>query len=189
MILSNFLACLTVFSALPAAHGQTETRVSARAMSLFDVAGIPTVAAARSDGPLVTITRADLTDGAKISCHTIVDLGCEDPLLEAAQTPGIVEPVAYLGDTTEVQATPTPPSGVFQAAERDAWPPLTLRRKLDTGAMGLPSYHKAANLRLSAFVSEYHFSNYEYVANQLADQARVFQNMLKADDGFADPAS
>ena len=205
-----------------AAHGQTETRAPIRAMSVLDIGGTPTVVAAYTCTPLVTIPVTDLVDGAKVSGRTIAELGYGNtplevlnftafdqegnaqpmvivinremdadlitlPALEEAQAaPGITEPVAYLGDTAGVQTTPIPLSGVFQAAEQDAQFLLTLRRNLDTGAMDLVSFRKGVYLRLSEFVSEYNFPDYEYAENQFAEQTRMFQNMLKADEGFAD---
>ncbi|MEM9434669.1 MAG: hypothetical protein AAGA12_12175 [Pseudomonadota bacterium] len=207
-----------------AAHGQTETRAPIRAMSVIDIGGTPTVVAAYTCTPLVTIPVSDLEDGAEVSGRTIAELGYGStplevlsftvfdregngqpmvlvvnremdadlitlPALEAAvELPGIIEPVAYLGDTTGVETTPIPLSGVFQAAEQDAQFLLTLRRNIDTGAMDLVSYRKGAYLRLSEFVSEYNFPDYEYASNQFAEQTRMFQNMLKADEGFADLA-
>ncbi|MEM9319015.1 MAG: hypothetical protein AAGA70_08395 [Pseudomonadota bacterium] len=207
-----------------AAHGQTETRAPIRAMSVLDIAGTPTVVAAYTCTPLVTIPVSDLEDGANISGRTIAELGYGSTPLEvlsfsvydqqgnaqpmvlvinremdadlitlpaleeAASQPGIAQPVAYLGDTAGVPTTPIPLSGVFQAADQDAQFLLTLRRNLDTGAMDLVSYRKGAYLRLSEFVSEYNFPDYEYAENQFAEQTRMFQNMLKTDEGFPELA-
>ncbi|MEL6203777.1 MAG: hypothetical protein AAFR47_00490 [Pseudomonadota bacterium] len=203
-----------------AAHGQTETRAPIRAMSIVDLGGTPTVVAAYTCTPLVTIPVAELADGANISGKTIAELGYGNtplevlsftafdqqgnaqplvlvinremdadlialPALEAAAAgPGIEQPVGYLGDTAGVETLPIPLSGVFQAAEQDAQFLLTLRRNLDTGAMDLVSFRKGVYLRLSEFVSEYNFPDYQYADNQFAEQTRMFQNMLKADEGF-----
>ncbi|MBV6657313.1 MAG: hypothetical protein KI785_06040 [Devosiaceae bacterium] len=207
-----------------AAHGQAETRAPIRAMSVLDIGGTPTVVAAYTCTPLVTIPVSDLVDGANISGRTIAELGYGStplevlsftafdmegngqPLVlvinremdadlitlpdleEAASAPGIMQPVSYLGDTAGVETTPVPLSGVFQAAEQDAQFLLTLRRNIDTGAMDLVSFRKGAYLRLSEFVSEYNFPDYRYADNQFSEQTRVFQNMLKADEGFPDLA-
>lgn len=207
-----------------AAHGQTETRAPIRAMSVIDIGGTPTVVAAYTCTPLVTIPVSDLEDGANISGRTIAELGYGNTPLEvlsftaydrqgngqpmvlvinremdadlitlpaleeAVASPGIVEPVAYLGDTAGVQTAPIPLSGVFQAADQDAQFLLTLRRNLDTGAMDLVSFRKGVYLRLSEFVSEYNFADYVYADNQFAEQTRMFQNMLKADEGFPELA-
>lgn len=107
-------------------------------------------------------------------------------LTAAAAAPGITEPVAALGDTLGVATTPIPLAGVFQAADQDAQFLLTLRRNMDTGAMDLVSYRKGVYLRLSEFVAEYNFPDYVYADTQYADGARMFQNMLKVDEGFPD---
>ncbi|MEM6634463.1 MAG: hypothetical protein AAF667_01105 [Pseudomonadota bacterium] len=207
-----------------AAHAQTETRAPIRAMSVVDIGGTPTVVAAYTCTPLVTIPVADLADGANISGKTIAELGYGNTPLEvlsftaydrqgnaqplvlvinremdadlitlpaletATAAPGLAEPVPYLGATAGVETTPIPLSGVLQAAEQDAQFLLTLRRNLDTGAMDLVSFRKGVYLRLSEFVSEYNFPDYEYADNQFSDQTRMFQNMLKADEGFPDLA-
>jgi hypothetical protein len=107
-------------------------------------------------------------------------------LTAAAAAPGITEPIPYLGATVGVATTPLPLSGVLQAADQDAQFLLMLRRNLDTGAMDLVSFRKGAYLRLSGFVSEYNFPGYAYADNQSAEGTRMFQNMLKGDEGFPD---
>ncbi|MEM1288356.1 MAG: hypothetical protein AAGH60_08395 [Pseudomonadota bacterium] len=111
------------------------------------------------------------------------------PALEAAAAgPAIVQPVAFLGDTKGVETTPIPLSGVVQAAEQDPMFLLTLRRNIDTGTMDLVSFRKGAYLRLSEFVSEYNFPDYVYADNEFAEQTKMFQNLLKADEGFPELA-
>lgn len=107
-------------------------------------------------------------------------------LTAAASAPGISTPVDYLGDTAGVTTTPIPLSGVFQAADQDAQFLLTLRRNMDTGTMDLVSFRKSVYLRLSEFVSEYNFPDYVYEGTQFAQGTRMFQNQLKADEGYAD---
>jgi hypothetical protein len=107
-------------------------------------------------------------------------------LTAAAAAPGITEPIPYLGATVGVTTTPIPLAGVLQAADQDSQFLLTLRRNLDSGAMDLVSFRKGAYLRLSEFVSEYNFPDYAYADNQSAEGTRMFQNMLKGDEGFPD---
>ena len=109
-----------------------------------------------------------------------------DALGAAAAGPGITSPVPYLGATSGVTTTPLPLSGVVHAAEQDTQFILALRRNLDTGAMELVSFRKGAFFRLSDFISEYNFPDYEYTDEQFAQQTRMFQNMLKTDEGFPD---
>jgi hypothetical protein len=112
------------------------------------------------------------------------DLIALPDLSAAAAGPGISEPIAALGDIAGVATTPIPLSGVFQAAYQDAQFLLTLRRNMDTGTMDLVSFRKGIYLRLSEFVSEYNFPSYEYADTQAAEGMRMFQNMLKVDEGF-----
>ncbi|MEO1035869.1 MAG: hypothetical protein AAFX44_09950 [Pseudomonadota bacterium] len=112
------------------------------------------------------------------------DLISFDALTAAATAEGLNEPVPYLGATSGVPTTPLPLSGVAQAADQDIQFLLTLKRNLDTGDMDLVSYRKGSYMRLSDFVSEYNFPDYAYVEKQ--DGARMFQNLLKMDEGYPD---
>jgi len=203
-----------------AAHGQNETRAPIRAMSVLDLDGVPTVVAAYTCTPLVTIPVEGLRDGAHVVGKTIAELGYGnrpldvipfstanmqgeiesyvlvvnremdadlisiDALTEAANAPGLSEPIPYLGATVGVQTTPLPLSGVVHAADQDNQFLLAMRRDLDTGAMEMVSFRKGAFFRLSDFISEYNFPDYAY--SEEADGLRMFQNMLKADEGFPD---
>lgn len=110
------------------------------------------------------------------------DLITMDALTTAANGPGLSEPVPYLGATSGVQTTPLPMSGVVHVADQDNQFLLGLRRDLDTGAMELVSFRKGSFFRLSDFISEYNFPDYAYAEE--AQGIRMFQNMLKADEGF-----
>ena len=112
------------------------------------------------------------------------DLITFEALTEAAAGPGISEPVPYLGATSGIATTPLPLSGVIHAADQDNQFILGMRRNLDTGAMELVSFRKGAFFRLSDFISEYNFPDYEYA--ETAEPIRMFQNMLKGDEGFPD---
>ncbi|MEO1537790.1 MAG: hypothetical protein AAFR73_08655 [Pseudomonadota bacterium] len=112
------------------------------------------------------------------------DLISIDALTEAANAPGLSEPIPYLGATVGVQTTPLPMSGVLHAADQDNQFILAMRRDLNTGAMELVSFRKGSFFRLSDFISEYNFPDYAYTEE--AQGVRMFQNMLKADEGFPD---
>jgi hypothetical protein len=58
-----------------AVHNQIETRAPVRAFNIVDVAGQPTLLAAYTCTPLVTVPMADLIDGAKVRGKTIAELG------------------------------------------------------------------------------------------------------------------
>lgn len=203
-----------------AAHAQNETRAPIRAMSVVDLDGTPTVVAAYTCTPLVTIPVGDLADGAHVTGKTIAELGYGNTPLDviafsaadmsgavksyvlvvnremdadlidmealtaAAAGPGLSEPIPYLGATSGVATTPLPLSGVLHAADQDNQFILAMRRNLETGAMDLISFRKGAFFRLSDFISEYNFPDYQYA--EAADGVRMFQNLLKADEGFPD---
>jgi hypothetical protein len=65
-----------------AAHGQTETRAPIRAMTVLDVDGVPTVLAAYTCTPLVTVPVSELEDGANVAGKTIAELGYGNTPLE-----------------------------------------------------------------------------------------------------------
>jgi hypothetical protein len=58
-----------------AVHNQIETRAPVRTFSIIDVAGEPTLLAAYTCTPLVTVPMAALKDGAKVRGKTIAELG------------------------------------------------------------------------------------------------------------------
>ena len=108
-----------------------------------------------------------------------------DALTEAANSPGLAEPVAMMQEAG-LETSQIPMSGVFQAADQDGQFILTLKRNLDTGAMDLVSYRKGVYLRLSEFISEYDFPDYQYAETPMGQGLRGFHNMMKADEGFAE---
>ena len=112
------------------------------------------------------------------------DLISMENLTTAAAGPGLAEPVPYLGATSGVQTVPLPLSGVVHMADQDGQFLLALRRDLDTGAMELVSFRKGSFFRLSDFISEYNFPDYAYADDEMSTGTRMFQNLLKADEGF-----
>ncbi|MEO1178539.1 MAG: hypothetical protein AAFV87_15655 [Pseudomonadota bacterium] len=112
------------------------------------------------------------------------DLIAMDALKAAASAPGLSEPVPYLGATSGVRTVALPLSGVAHVADQDRQFLLALRRDVDTGAMELVSFRKGAFFRLSDFISEYNFPDYAYSDDPQSTGVRMFQNMLKVDEGF-----
>ena len=109
-----------------------------------------------------------------------------DALSAAASSEGLSTPVPYLGATSGVETTPVPLSGVLHAADQNNQFIVAMRRNLETGAMELVSFRKGSFFRLSGFISEYNFPDYQYQENQFAQGVRMFQNLLKTDEGFPD---
>jgi hypothetical protein len=58
-----------------AVHNQIETRAPVRAFNILDIEGEPTLLAAYTCTPLVTVPMKDLKDGAKVRGKTIAELG------------------------------------------------------------------------------------------------------------------
>ncbi|MEM6712236.1 MAG: hypothetical protein AAF590_08130 [Pseudomonadota bacterium] len=112
------------------------------------------------------------------------DLITLEDLTAAAAGPGITDPVPYLGATSGVQTVPLPLSGVAHIADQDGQFLLALRRDLDSGAMELVSFRKGSFFRVSDFISEYNFPDYAYADDEQSNGIRMFQNLLKADEGF-----
>ncbi|MEL6329688.1 MAG: hypothetical protein AAFR38_08510 [Planctomycetota bacterium] len=101
-------------------------------------------------------------------------------LEEGHEGDGLEVPVQSIKAGVPTQSTPL--AGVVQMADQDPQYLLALQRNLDTGSLDLVSFRKGAYLRLSNFVSEYNFADYEYTP--AVEQIRQFQNMLKVDEGY-----
>ncbi|MEM1075069.1 MAG: hypothetical protein AAF665_04795 [Pseudomonadota bacterium] len=141
--------------------------------------------------PIDVISFASVDQQGKISNYVLVvnremdaDLIALDDLTAAAASPGLSEPVPYLGATSGVRTVPLPLSGVVHVADQDPQFLLAMRRDLDTGAMELVSFRKGSFFRLSDFISEYNFPDYAYADDPMSTGVRMFQNMLKSDEGF-----
>ncbi|MEL6368272.1 MAG: hypothetical protein AAFR91_00120 [Pseudomonadota bacterium] len=101
---------------------------------------------------------------------------------DLAKAPGLDKAFAGLGDTLGVEGTHVPFAGTLQADDQDAQQILALRRNIDTGDVDLISSMKGVYFRLSDFVSEYNFPDYEYAENQKGTQ--MFHNMIKPVEGY-----
>jgi len=101
---------------------------------------------------------------------------------DLAGAPGLTTAFSGLGDTLGIEGTHVPFAGTLQAADQDAQFILTLRRNVDTGDVDLISSMKGVYFRLSDFVSEYTFPDYEYGENQAGTQ--MFHNLLKPLEGY-----
>ncbi|MEM0977230.1 MAG: hypothetical protein AAGJ34_06830 [Pseudomonadota bacterium] len=119
-----------------------------------------------------------------INAQYDADLISMPDLQSAVSAPGLKDPIPYLGATSGVATTPLPLSGVMQADDQDAQFLLMLRRELATGEMELVSFRKGAYFRLSDFISEYNFADYQYGDSEADNGTRMFQNLLKSDEGF-----
>jgi len=114
------------------------------------------------------------------------DLITIDNLTEAAAADGLTAAVPGLGSKAGVVSTSVPLAGVLHAADQNSQFILAMRRNLESGAMELVSFRKGSFFRLSDFISEYNFPDYQYQDDQFAQGVRMFQNVLKTDEGFSD---
>ncbi|MBT8246650.1 MAG: hypothetical protein KJN73_02470 [Acidimicrobiia bacterium] len=72
--------CVTAVEMYHITHDQYESRAPIRAMSVQEVDGKPQLVAAYTCSPIVLVPLDELTDGAKISASTIMDIGNGQPL-------------------------------------------------------------------------------------------------------------
>ncbi|MEO0446778.1 MAG: hypothetical protein AAF191_11960, partial [Verrucomicrobiota bacterium] len=194
------------------AHSQNETRAPVRALTLAEVGGSPTLIAAYTCTPLVTIPVSELQDGAHVTGKTIAELGYGNTPIEVlsfaamnmkreqesfvlvfsrnmgarlfsyadiAKAESITQGAAEMGTAIGIPSKTIPLSGVIQAADQDPQFILTVRRVLETGALELVSFRKGSYMRISDFISEYNFPDYEYGEGQMQNFVRQFQNALK----------
>jgi hypothetical protein len=201
-----------------AVHNQTETRAPIRKMVIATLNGEPSLIAAYTCTPLVTIPLKDLKDGAHVVGKTVAELGWgsapvglvsfdagQGPMVlltnshkgadlmsvasiaAAAMQPGLKEPIKwptepYLG----VKAIPVPLAGIAHMAVQDKEFLAALRRNEATGAMELVSMRNNSFLRLSDFVNEYDFADFQYGP---ADPFRGLHGVLRADEGYPELAA
>jgi len=72
--------CMTAVEMYHITHDRYESRAPIRAMSVQQVDGKPQLVAAYTCSPIVLVPLDELTDGAKISASTIMDMGNGQPL-------------------------------------------------------------------------------------------------------------
>lgn len=198
-------------------HNQVETRAPIREMAITTLNGEPTLVAAYTCTPLVTIPLKDLADGAHITAKTVGEMGWGSqpvgmvtfkagdadyllmvnssrsadllPLTEIADgaaKPGLNTPIEwpakpYLG----VKATMVPLSATMRIDNLNDGLLLAMRRDDSTGAVQLASIPKGAYLRLSDFVNEYDFKDYQYPAG---DKFHDFHKFARGLEGYSDLA-
>jgi len=196
-------------------HNQLETRAPIREMSITTLNGEPTLVAAYTCTPLVTIPLKDLTDGAHVVAKTVGEMGWGSqpvgmvtfkagdaeyllmvnssrsgdllPLSEIADgagKPGLNTPIEwpakpYLG----VKATMVPLSATMRIDNLNDGLLLAMRRDDASGAVQLASIPKGAYLRLSDFVNEYDFKDYQYPAG---DKFHDFHKFARGIEGYSD---
>lgn len=81
-----------------------------------------------------------------------------------------------------VEIFPVPLSGVMHIDDQNQMMVAILRRNIETGNVDLLSELKGSYFRLSDFVNEYDFADYEYTEE--GTNAKNFHNMVKQLEGF-----
>ncbi|MFG6489251.1 hypothetical protein ACG04R_21385 [Roseateles sp. BYS78W] len=198
-------------------HNQLETRAPIRKMVIANLNGEPTLVAAFTCSPLVTIPLKDLKDGAHIAAKTIAEFGWgsapvgmvsfdagQGPMVllthshksadlmsvadiaDASTKPGVTTPIKWPTEPRlGLNSIYVPISGVAHISNQDKDFLVTLRRNEASGAMELVSMRKGLFLRLSDFVNEYDFADFQYGPK---DGWRDVHRMLRTDEGYADLA-
>jgi hypothetical protein len=201
-----------------AVHNQTETRAPIRKMTIAELNGEPSLIAAYTCTPLVTIPLKDLKDGAHVIGKTVAELGWgsapvgmvsfdagQGPVVllanshksadlmtvtsiaEAAEKPGLHEPIKWPTEPhLGVKSIPIPLAGLANIAVQDKQFLAALRRNESTGAMELVSMRNGSFLRLSDFINEYDFADFEYGP---ADPFRQLHGLLRNDEGYPNLAA
>ncbi|MGH2396148.1 MAG: hypothetical protein ACRDFW_04000 [bacterium] len=198
-------------------HNQLGTRAPIRKMTVVTLDGEPTLVAAYTCTPLVTIPLKDLKDDAHITAKTIAELGWgsapvdmvtfdagQGPMVlltnshraadlmavseiaKASAKPGLSTPIKWPTDPLlGLKSTYIPISGIAQMSVQDKDFLAALRRNEASGAMELVSMRKGYFLRLSDFVNEYDFADFQYGPN---DGFRGVHQLLRIDEGYPDLA-
>jgi hypothetical protein len=198
-------------------HNEVETRAPIRKMTIAMLNGEPSLVAAYTCSPLVTIALKDLKDGAHLTGKTIAELGWgsapvdlvsfdseQGPMVlltnsnksadlmsvsaiaDATQHPGITTQIKWPSEPLlGLKSTYIPMAGIAQLDSQNSEYFSALRRDAASGAMQLVSIRKGAFLRLSDFVNEYDFADFQYQPN---DPWRGVHKVLRGDEGYADLA-
>jgi hypothetical protein len=198
-------------------HNQLETRAPIRKMVIARLNGEPTLVAAYTCTPLVTIPLKELKDGAHVTGKTIAELGWgsspvdmvtfeagQGPMVllvnshksadlmtvsaiaDASAQPGLATPIKWPSEPLlGVRSTYIPISGVAALGNQDNDFFGALRRDTASGAMELVSLRKGAFLRVSDFVNEYDFPDFQFGPN---DPWRSFLQTQRTDEGYPDLA-
>ncbi len=86
-----------------------------------------------------------------------------------------------------VEIFPVPLSGVMHIDDQNQMMLTLLRRNMETGGVDILSELKGAYLRLSDFINEYDFNNYQY--KEGSEVVKGFHDMIKNLEGFPELTS
>ena len=108
-------------------------------------------------------------------------------IAEAMKGEGLEGQTGFSGAPTGLNIFPAPTSSTLHIDNQNQMMVALLNRNLETGALELVSELKGVYLRLSEFVSEYDFPDYEYDEQQA--QTKQFHDMIKPMEGYPELAS
>ncbi|MEM8772594.1 MAG: hypothetical protein AAGD92_13180 [Pseudomonadota bacterium] len=112
-----------------------------------------------------------------------------DAIAAASKAPSLSSPVQVPFETTAgPSAVQLPLTNLAGMVDQDGQFLLTLRRDPASGGLELMSVRKGAFFRLSDFINEYDFPNYQYPEDSEFQQQyiRPFHGLMKTDEGHAD---
>lgn len=198
-----------------AVHTQKETRAPIRTMTFEEVNGVPTLIAAYTCTPLVSMPVSEIKEGNHIKAKTVAELGFGNVPIDmltftAREWDGSYDKkllitnkmrsgsIISLKDFAEankgeglssftngpegVDIFPVPLAGVMHIADQNQMMLTILRRNIDTGGIDLLSKLKGSYFRLSDFINEYDFADYEYPEG--SDMYREYHNMARPMEGY-----
>ena len=93
----------------------------------------------------------------------------------------------FTGAPVGLPIYPAPTSAVLHIDNQNQMMVTTLRRNIETGSLDLVSEIKGVFLRLSEFISEYDFPDYEYDESQA--RTKQFHDMIKPMEGYPELTS
>ena len=106
---------------------------------------------------------------------------------EAMQGDGLAGQVGFSGAPVGLNIFPAPTSSTLHIDNQNQMMVALMNRNLETGGLELVSELKGVFLRLSEFVSEYDFPDYEYDEQQA--MTKQFHDMIKPMEGYPELAS
>ena len=108
-------------------------------------------------------------------------------IAEAMQGEGLAGQTGFSGAPAGLNIFPAPTSSTLHIDNQNQMMVALLNRNLETGGLELVSEVKGVFLRLSEFVSEYDFPDYQYDEKQAMTQQ--FHDMIKPMEGYPELAS
>jgi hypothetical protein len=121
-----------------------------------------------------------------VNSHKSADLMAVSAIAEASARPGLATSIKWPSEPLlGLKSTYIPMAGIAHLGDQDKDFFGALRRDTVSGAMELVSIRKGAFLRVSDFVNEYDFPDFQFGPS---DPWRGFLQMRRTDEGYSDLA-